>query len=524
MTATASSCLDAVIKALPMRYPGPGGAVAVVKDGVVLVRHAWGAANLERRIAFTPQTLVPICSITKQFTCALLLDQIGDPARLDGAVPSWLPRLEGPMPRTIDLCNNQSGLRDYWALTVLCGAAVDGPFRPADARTLIGGTKTLHFAPGTQYSYSNGNFRILADLIETYTGRSFGELLAQRIFGPAGMDEAVFCPETCEVQGDAAGYEGNTAVGFFPAVNRIHWEGDAGISASLDDMIAWERFIDATREDVDGLYRRISREQSFIDGRPASYGFGLAHSTHNGARLTGHGGALRGWRSHRLNAASERLSIIVLFNHSADARGAALDVLSGALGMQAPTQVGQPVDEALVGNFHDPVTDLVLRVASGENGRLEGRFATGPDKLDVADGVARSAAMMLTLKDGGLTMERPGDNLRSHLSPITGAAATDIEGAFRNHELDATFTCIEAGGAFFGAFDGFLGSGALHPLRPVAPDIWLLACSRSMDAPAPGDWTVHFRRNAEGKVMEVTIGSWLARLVSYKRVADERMR
>ncbi len=520
MTAVASSTLDAVIEALPSQYPGPGGAVAVVKDGAVLVRHSWGFADLERRVPVTTRTLMPICSITKEFTCAVLLDQAGDPTVLDGAVASWLPRLEGSMPRTVDLCNNQSGLRDYWALTVLCGAAPDGAFRPADARSLIGRTRTLHFAPGTQYSYSNGNFRVLADAVESHAGRSIGELIAERILGPAGMDGAVFCPETSELPGDAVGYEGNTAFGFVPAVNRIHWEGDAGISASLDDMIAWERFIDATREDDDGLYRRISREQSFTDGRPAQYGFGLVRSDHRGVTVTGHGGALRGWRSHRLNMASERLSVVVLFNHSADARAAAFAVLSGVLGEEAPSRNRKPPDPAWAGDYHDSGTDLVLSVAATVDGRLAARFATGPDMLDTANGSAHSAAMTLQRDGDALIMERPGDNLRACLSRIGGPAPTDIQGVFRSDELDATFTCLVVGGTFFGAFDGFLGKGALHALRPVGPDIWLLACQRSMDAPAPGEWTVHFHRNDAGRITGANVGNWLARLVHYERISD----
>ena len=39
--------------------------------------------------------------------------------------------------------------------------------------------------------------------------------------------------------------------------------------ASLDDMIAWERFIDRTRDDAQGLYRRLSARPNFADGRKA---------------------------------------------------------------------------------------------------------------------------------------------------------------------------------------------------------------------------------------------------------------
>ena len=111
---TAFSRLDSVLHALT-RSPGPGGAVAVLKDGAVLARQTWGWADMERRLPFTPETLFRICSITKQFTCATLLDQFPDPSVLNPDLAAHLPHLTGQRPTVRDLAHNQSGLRDYWA-------------------------------------------------------------------------------------------------------------------------------------------------------------------------------------------------------------------------------------------------------------------------------------------------------------------------------------------------------------------------------------------------------------------------
>jgi D-aminopeptidase len=46
---------DRAIAALPRAFSGPGGAIAVLRAGEVLARHAWGFANAERRIPFTPR-------------------------------------------------------------------------------------------------------------------------------------------------------------------------------------------------------------------------------------------------------------------------------------------------------------------------------------------------------------------------------------------------------------------------------------------------------------------------------------
>src|SRR2546423_617452 len=111
--------LDATVAALPQTYAGPGGALAALREGETLARHAWGWANAERRIPFTPATLFRMCSITKQFTCAAVLDAFPDPALLDRDVAARLPLLGQPPPGALHLCHNQAGLRDYWAVAML---------------------------------------------------------------------------------------------------------------------------------------------------------------------------------------------------------------------------------------------------------------------------------------------------------------------------------------------------------------------------------------------------------------------
>src|SRR6185436_1518508 len=135
---SASQSLDRAMAAVARTHAGIGGAVAVLRNSEVLIRHSWGWADQDRRIPFTPATLFRICSISKQFTCAALLDRFPDPAVLDGDVKARLPLLKEPAPQTVDLANNQSGLRDYWATAMLSGSPVEAPFGDMEAARLIG--------------------------------------------------------------------------------------------------------------------------------------------------------------------------------------------------------------------------------------------------------------------------------------------------------------------------------------------------------------------------------------------------
>jgi D-aminopeptidase len=519
MSKAAHTALDNALAALPHRYIGPGGAVAVLRDGEVLARHCWGWADAERRIPFTPFTMSLICSISKQFTCGLLLDQFPDPTTLNADLRRRLPALADPAPTILDLAHNQSGLRDYWAVAMLYGAPVEGVFDLEDADRIVSRTRSLHFAPGTRYSYCNQNFRLLSDLIEQRTGRSFGDLLRQRIFDRAAMPYARLNADTSSVPGGTVGYEGTLATGFRPAVNNIHWTGDAGISACLEDMIAWEHFIDATRDEPDTLHSRLTAPVTFRDGAPASYGFGLARAQFFGRAATCHEGGLRGFRSFRVYIPEARISVVTLFNHMADPRGPAMDVLGALLDAPVAAETSHAAGPDVAGHYIEPESGIAVRIETAADKRVRLQFGHGIDLLSpTGDGDYRSASVRLHRAEDGVWMTRPQENLSARLTPWDGDSATDIEGVFRSAELGSDITCVSAGGTLYGAFSGMLGQGAMQPLLPYGPDTWLLPCARALDYGAPGDWTLRFKRDEHGRVDSLTAGCWLARGIGYSRV------
>lgn len=510
--------LEAFVEAIPQKYKGPGGAVAVVKDGQVLIRHAWGFANLATRTALTAETRMPICSVSKQFTCATLLETVGEPEQLDGDVAAFFDKFAGQHPSMRAMCNNQSGLRDYWALTVLCGADPEGVFLDRDADHLMKLMRSGHFAPGAQYSYCNCNFRLLAELIEKHSGRSLIELVREKVFTPAGMKTAELIPDTAAFD-ECTGYEGDIAHGFRPATNRIHWIGDAGICASLDDMIAWEQFIDATRDDENGIYRRLSRPTQFSDGSVAPYGLGLKFKQSGDVRLTGHGGALRGWRCQRWHCASERISVVVLFNFEGDAHDAASRLMNVALDIAEVDVETIPADPSWLGSWLEQNSGLVLTLENAGLGKLKARFGTGPEMMDVLSEREARSSMTSIEKDGDVIhLHRFEENLRLVMQRLVGEARTDVIGRFHNAELDADLMLTSAGGALYAAFEGFLGKSDMYPLYPAGPDVWILPVQRAMDAPSPGEWKLLFERDATGQVTGVKIGCWLARSLIYDKV------
>ncbi|WP_325437423.1 D-aminopeptidase [Pseudomonas nitroreducens] len=531
--------IQQTLDSLPASFGGPGGAVAVLKDGRLAGQKIWGYADLKQRIPLTDETLMPICSITKQMVCAVLKDLESHPTALmaddshladaySAALASLLPAVIGPGSNVTlqHLCDNQSGIRDYWAMTLLWGAAPEGRFSLAeDAPRALQHLQSLHFQPGTQYAYANTNFHILARAIEQVSGRSIGELLAERVFGPAGMTTAQLFQDTGHHPAPCVGYEGSAEYGYVAARNQVEWSGDAGVVASLQDMIAYESYLDRQWVDPASTYHAIAKQPKFVDGTKASYGNGLAHVEIAGFKAIGHGGALRGYRLHRLHIPSERLSVVVMFNHEADAAAAAEVVLRSALVLRAPVASSVDPDPAWFGDFLDADSELVIRVAPAGAGEIGLTYAGHPELLHlVTPGRARSREMEAVLHGEQLLLRRIEDNRDISGIRLTkgdsSASIAPLEGEFYCDELDSVFHIYNAGNAFYGAFDGFLGNGPVQPLHQLSTNVWILQCPRSMDAPAPGDWTLVAKRNAKGVVTELTLGCWLARQLRYRRVRN----
>ena len=334
------------------------------------------------------------------------------------------------------------------------------------------------------------------------------------------MESAFLAADTRAMPDGTQGYEGTPASGFRVAENRILWTGDAGLGASLDDMIAWERHIDATRDDPDSLYARLAAPVAFADGAPASYGFGLARSTEFDRRVVSHSGALRGWRSHRLYCPQERISIVVLFNHMADAQAAAHDVLAAMLDARKPAADPALPPPDWLGVWIEPETGLATRIDPGVPGEVQLRFGHVAEKLRLRpDGSATNDRVTLRRDGSALRLERPGENLRTILAPAApGDAEPDVAGRYRCAEIAAELDIVDAGGALYGACTGALGRGRMEQLAPIAPDLWILPCPRALDVAPPGVWTLALRRDAAGQVVGLTLGCWLARGLSYDRV------
>lgn len=527
-----------ILNIIPLHYRGPGGALAILRDGELIGQRVWGFADLNERTPLTAQTQMPICSITKQFVCALLLDLQQNPSpaisvkgdihtQFSEALAELLPpeMTQGTGLTIENLCDMQSGIRDYWAMTTLWGAKPDDEFLiERDCPPALDRTKSFHFQPGTEFSYSNVNFHVLARVIERVTGEPLAKLLAERVLGPAGMTTAALCPNTAEHPPPCVGYEGNEQQGFAPAVNRMEWSGDAGLVASLDDMVAYEKYLDRISSDPQSWYRIAIKPHTFKDGAPARYHYGLGHVDVDGVETVGHGGALRGYRLHRRHVPQERLSVVALFNHQADASGAVDDIVRGILSPLKPgiSDVVPSADWA--GVFLDRDSQLAITVSKvSQPGEVTVSYAGYPENIRLTDPHNGQSRSMVASIDGNiLRIQRISENrlLSAQRITLQKSSLNDktLWGDYECAEIDSIFHCTGEDGMLYGSFDGYLGQGPASSMRYLGDDVWAFTCPRGLDAPAPGDWTLTFHRDDSGAIDGFKIGCVLAKGIDFKKL------
>jgi len=307
---------EASVDALMKRYDGdgPGASLLVIRDGVPLVRRGYGFADLEHRVAATPQTDYRLASVSKQFTATaiLLLAQDGK-LSLDDRARRWLPTLPAAADAITvrQLLSHQGGLIDY---EDIMAADTSVPLRDKDVLTLLAKTDHLYFAPGTSYRYSNGGYAVLALIVEQASGMPFQDFLRQRIFLPLGMTGTLaYVAEGPPVPHRAFGY----------SEEGQHWLrtdqsmtssvlGDGGIYSSIDDLARWDAALYDNRLLSDASRKAAFTPWTATDDPTVEYGYGW--------RITGetlwHSGETIGFRNVIVRYPKRHLTVVLLTNRN----------------------------------------------------------------------------------------------------------------------------------------------------------------------------------------------------------------
>ncbi|MFH8369393.1 serine hydrolase domain-containing protein [Streptomyces sp. NPDC018031] len=407
------------LDALALAHRVPGAQLAVDTGTQVLSVHT-GTADAATGAAFTPDTAVPLGSVTKVYTAAavMLLADDGD-LDPDDPVHLFLPELrELPTVTVRQLLGHTAGLPT--------GPDSDTAAGTTAARYLsaVCTRRDALFPPGAGFSYSNAGYIAAGRLIEVVTGMSWREAIRALLLEPLGTAPAFLGDPPGRPA--AAGHTLNTASGRVRPVhqNLAPVEAPAGaLLASAADLVALGGAL-AGRSTVlpPAAAARMRRPEPGADPDVLAdaWGPGLALYREDGRWWCGHDGNAQGTSCH-LRVEPES-GVVVAFTGNAGGATALwhdlADDITRITGLRVPTAPdpahrGDPV--------HLPECAGVYR-----NGRTEYRItvdANGSPALSV-DG--DTPAPLICYPDLSCDLVDPATGRRApggrfHRDPATGA-------------------------------------------------------------------------------------------------------
>ena len=267
------------------------GMVAVVARGDQIVwEKAFGHANVEGGILVTPETSFHLASLTKPFAATILMQLVQ----------------EGKLSLDAPVANFGINLPSSGTIRV---------------RHLL--THTSEGDPGSSFRYNGDRFALLDQVILGASGRSFGELLVERIIGPLQLTRTapnVANQANFQLTGyDPTAFRANLASGYAPDGRTPQpypsgFSSAAGLISSARDVVRFSRALD-----TGSLVSAQTRELMFTPATSTSggrlpYGLGWFAQQAEGARLIWHYGYWTGNSSLIVKVPDQGLTFVLLAN------------------------------------------------------------------------------------------------------------------------------------------------------------------------------------------------------------------
>jgi D-alanyl-D-alanine carboxypeptidase len=278
---------------------------------------AQGTANLDTGRAREPEDPFRIASITKTFTGTAVL-QLVDQGRLSTSdkLSTWYPEFPNADQITVDdLLRMRSGIVDPYDKDFL-QMWIENPtmdFSPEEVIAAAAARADEFEPPNEKTEYNNLNFVFLQEIVGKVSPNDLGGQIAQRIFGPLGMENSLY-PTSDQLPGELRGYSLNPETDEFddttvldPAV-----PGGAGaIISDLSDLRTYSRAL-CTGELLEPETQATRLETRQMDGEPEfiRYGQGLLQL----GKFCGHNGTIFGFSSEMFYLPEEDAVIVVSVN------------------------------------------------------------------------------------------------------------------------------------------------------------------------------------------------------------------
>lgn len=428
----------------------PGCAVAVVRGKTIAYERGYGVADLEHDVVITPATRFDSGSVAKQFTAAAIVS-LAEQGKLslDDEIHKYLPEVPdyGAKITIRQLLHHTSGIRDAGSAIVAWGHSGEDLVGEREGWQFIARQKSLNFAPGTEWRYSNTGYVLLAFIVERASGRPFRDYMRESVFTPAGMRDS-------DIQDDSKRVFHGRAIGYDPApsgdgfsIHMTNWAGKGctGVITSVDDLARW--MIDGQR-----FIQPLLTRDPLVTGETPLYAFGQLVTTRGTHRRIEHGGASAGYRSHMLMLPDDDLSVAVMCNlGSANPGGLADSVADALLGEVPALPVAKNVPPHTDGLYFDESTATTLRVATKDGQTTVGG---GVVRQREDSGLQVGRLRNVAFRDGGVDVTDWGARTHHYVpAPPSKPVSESFAGRYHSDEANTDWTITVRNGKLYASSD-----------------------------------------------------------------------
>jgi CubicO group peptidase (beta-lactamase class C family) len=414
--------LDTHIIASMRAWDTAGLAIAIVKDGSIVMERGFGLRDVRTKEPVDANTVFAIGSMTKSIT-AIAAGTLVDQDKLD-----WDDRLSRHVPGFAvgdPYIGGAATIRDALSHRTGFDWSIDPLMISAKSKGEII-DRVAHLTPArpfrAQFDYSNIIYIIASEAIGAASGQGWEALVTTSIFEPLGMKRSTTNTAALRTLGNVATPHRNLGAGPQPVTraNTAVTSGAGAINASAHDLAMLltvlanggrmpnradllrtatldEIFNPQINIGVDATFERFTNFHS--------YGLGWELIDYKGRKVAFHGGAIDGMLSQMAVVPAERLGIVILTNTDGArylpdalvsaildrflggeqpdwntpylARGTRMrEILYGTPLQQRDTKFTQSID-AYAGTYRGPLGDMVI--TSSEK-QLQFRYGvlTGP--------------------------------------------------------------------------------------------------------------------------------------------------
>lgn len=338
---SAPADLNAWVARSMKEFDVPGIAVAIVKDGKVVVARGYGVRKLGDPKPVDEHTLFGIASNSKAFTTAALA-MLVDEGKLawDDPVTKYLPQFHVYDPYVTreltvrDLVSHRSGLG------LGAGDLLFWPDTDVTRDQVLAATRYIRPASSlrSKYAYNNLMFVVAGQLIPAVTGKSWDDFVRERIFKPLDMSttritSVGFRPGDNFAVPHSRGWRLEGELTPISMTRDDTWAAAAGIKSNVADLSKWV-IAQLDRGKLEDGRRLWSEKQANelwsattvikVSEPPAplkdtkanfaAYGLGWSLRDYHGHKIVSHGGALTGMVSTVLMVPDQKLGVVVLTN------------------------------------------------------------------------------------------------------------------------------------------------------------------------------------------------------------------